>query len=570
MHCIHCGSEIPDQSTFCVTCGGRINSPSSQETGASAPSGSSKGLFTPKGKRIAVIAGISAASVILVGALIFGSVALFSSLQKDTPSSHNSSGDTPDPFDTGDGETTDAVIPSETEATLSQNEIDANTYGQYITDTLVPTYGLANLEMFRLNCQWWAGFMDLTEFMPEDRKGIVSAQIEDINGDGDVELIVVIARTFADPVLYTNGYDDYTFEIHEDGVEIKVFHIVGGVVQEMFCDNREMVYPEVFTYTTDESLQICILENGAEKYIYVYNFNLYNSEQSTDLFRHDIYQVTDTGIHCLNSMTTTNGKVYDALDPTGGSMGTELFSIWSGDLIGDYYSAIQNNLSPYGLDCSWMDSYYDVIEVDTDFNTTFSSGMNQSFTPLSAMISNIEVIAMAGGTFEYSPDTGDPIQSFLLLNMVNGPVAQSARIIPFPNAQVEAEVTVIRDIWTADRDNITAGTYTVAAVAPGVVSYHNGTEVVMIEIADGTDGKAYARTYEYRDGQLIFAFFDKSGAGQDQRLYFNSGVLFRWRMNEGTMDPVNNDNAVGNAKYLTLEREALEEGMQVLAQANGL
>lgn len=522
-----------------------------------------------------MIAGISVASIIIVAALIFGSVALYSSLQKDTASAQNSSGDTPDPFDTDEGETTGAVLPSETEATetaeatLSQNEIDANTYGQYITDTLAPTYGLANLDMFLLDCSWWAGFMDLHEFMPDDRKGIVSAQIEDMNGDGNVELIVVIAGTYGDPVIHTNDYDDYVYETHYDGFSIKVFQIVGGVVEEMICDNKEMVYSDIFMYAQDESVQISVLENGSSKYIYVFKYSLPISEQSSERFQHDIYQVTETGVHCMDSVVTMNGIIYDGLDASSGySNGTEVFSIWDGDAIADYYNTLTGQLTPYGLDCSWMDSYYDVIQVDTDWETTFSRGINHAYTPLSAMVSNIRVVSMIGGDCEYDPDHGVTTQSYFLLNLADGPIAQPARQVPVPNAQVETEVTVIRDIWTQDRDNITADLYTVTTVAPGIVAYHNGSEIVMIEIAEGTGGNPFSRTYEYVNGELIFAFITKTG--QQNRLYFYDQILFRWRFTDGASDPVNYDNAVSYAKFITWERKAREEAMLVLAQANGL
>ena len=473
------------------------------------------------------------------------------------------SSDTSDPED--ESTLSSATEPAET--TISQLEAETSTYNTFLADTLVPTYGLADFEVFRLNCEWWAGFMDLHEFMPEDRKGIVSARIEDLNGDGSAEMIVVISGTFADPVVNTSEYDDYVYETHYDGIEIKIYHLVGGVVQELLCDNRSLVYDEVFMYPTDESFQVCVVGSGTDKYVYVYNFNLYCSEQSADLFYHDVYQITDTGIHCVKALTTTNGIIYDALDPTGGSMGTETFNIWSGDLIGNYFTAIQSNLTPYGIDCSWMNSYYDIIVVDSEFKQTTSKGKNLLFTPLSAMVPEIEVIAMAGGRFEHDPDTNDPIQHFSLLNMVEGPIAQPVRLIPFPNTQVESEVLSIRETWTQDRANITAGIYTSEMDSAGITAYYNGGDIVMIEIAGGTNGVPYSRTYEYANGQLIFAFFDRSGSGNDQRLYFYNGVMFRWNLTYASYDPIMYDNSVGHPMFIELEKKALEEGMQALNDA---
>ncbi len=577
MYCLHCGSEVPEKALFCMTCGGKIEPLTAPEESVAPGSKSSHSLPAPKGRRIAIIVGIVAASVILLGALIFGGLSLFAWLQNIDLKTSNENTPTSEMSVTDETGVSDSAAVSDTEvsetevtvATLSQNEIDTATFTQYIADTLVPAYGTANLDMFLLDCSWWAGFMDLREFMPNDRKGIVSTHLEDLNGDGNLELLVVIAGTFATAEVHTNDYDDYVYETHYDGVEIKVFTISGGTVQEMLCDNREMKYSDVFMYAQDESVQVSVLDNSGVKYIYVYKYSLPVSEQSSERFLHDIYQVTNTGIHCVKSMITINGIIYNGLDATSVfSNGTETFSIWSGDSIGDYYHTIRGNLTPYGLDCSFMDAYYDVIQVDTEWNQTFSRGMNHSYTPLSALISNIQVIAMAGGDCEYDPDHGVTTQSYFLLNLTAGPLAQTVRVIPFSNAQVESAVTVIRDLWTQDRNNIAANLYTIATVAPGIVSYHNGTEIVMIEIAGGTGGIPYARTYEYVGGQLIFAFLDSPGTGPDQRLYFDNNILFRWRFTDGTIPAVNYDNAVAYAKFIKWERKALEEGLLVLTQAN--
>jgi hypothetical protein len=430
MHCAFCGSEVPDNARFCLSCGKEIMRPGSSDTifvtqeateetkapeidaGESRPDDR---LFSRGERRILVIVGIIAGLAVLALLMTWGILSIRKQLQQNRSDKANETIEDTTATQTQVTTASEAVASSEsttiaTESTLSAQEINAAVLDDYYTGTLIPMYGEADVSPFDLECGWYAGFMDLLEFMPEDRKGIVNRLKEDLDGDGIDELMVVISGTFGSPIEhYTETDGGYTYWTHYDGIEIKIFRVVGGTVQEMISDNKEMVYDDLFMYPSQAAIQICILENGGNKYIYVMRYNSYINEGSTDIFNHDFYAVEETGIRCLSSTKTYNGKIYDELELSSGFSGGELiFSIWDGDILEDYYGALRARLEPFGLDCSWMDAYYDeIIADDTISEFTYSDGLNQSGTPLEDLIDNIRVITIVDGVYNDYVQTYD-------------------------------------------------------------------------------------------------------------------------------------------------------------------
>jgi hypothetical protein len=434
MHCAFCGYEVPENARFCVSCGkdilrpvpldtifvtqettGKTDAPVT-DTGESRPD---HRLFSKPKRRILVIAGMIAGLAVLSLVMTWGILSVQKQLQDNR--SNNASLD-PDDSATLTQVTTASVSATQsetmaTETTLSAQEINAAILDDYYTGTLVPLYGEADLSPFHLVCERDGGAVDLQEFMPENRKGIVESIKEDLNGDGVEELMVVISRTFAEPLIYTQSNIDHIVEFHYDGIEIKLFQVVGGTVQEMISDNRAMIFDDVFMNPSDTAMQICILENGGEKYIYIMMYFLHSNDSGTDIFRHEFYDVTETGIHCVSGTRTYDGKIYDVLDLSSGSpFGELIFSIWGTDLLEDYYGAIRARLEPFGLDCSWMDSYYDqIMSASTIDDSTYSHGLNQSKTPLSDLIDNIRVIVMVDGVNDGDIQTFDIIPEAILV-----------------------------------------------------------------------------------------------------------------------------------------------------------
>lgn len=429
MNCSFCGYEVPDNSRFCLNCGKEIILQNSSDTifvtqeatvETDAPdinsndSQSEDRLFSKGQRRLLVIVGIIVALALVIVGITWGIVSIKNQLAQNRANELEEERLIAEGTSVQTQVTTvsETVIQSEsttvaTETTLSAQEINAYILDEYYAGTLVPLYGQADLSPVSLVCEWYGGASDLQEFMPEDRKGIVKSIKEDLNGDGIEELIVVISRTFADPNIYTDSSIDHIVEFHHDGIEIKVFQVVGGTVQEMISDNRAMILDDLFMHPSDTAIQICILESAGEKCIYVMRYTTYINESGTDIFWHEFYDVTATGIHCVSGTRTQDGIIYDELDlSSGDAWGTSIFSIWGTDLLENYFNAIKARLEPFGLDCSWMDSYYNEISsASTISNYTYSEGLNQSKTPLSDLIGNIRVITFINGTNENDVQT---------------------------------------------------------------------------------------------------------------------------------------------------------------------
>jgi hypothetical protein len=420
MNCAFCGNEVPDNARFCLSCGKEIMRPGSSDTifvtqdaieetkapekdaGESRPDDR---LFSKVQRRLLVIVGIIAGLALITAGITWGIVSMRNQLAENRANELKEerllAEDTS--TQTQGATVSESVIQSETvatETTLSAQEINAAILDDYYTGTLVPLYGEADMSLFSLVSERDGGAVDLQEFMPDNRKGIVNSLKEDLDGDGVEELMVVISRTFANPLIYTQSNSSHIVEFHYDGIEIKLFQVVGGTVQEMISDNRAMIFDSVFMNPSETAMQICILENGGEKYIYIMMYFLHSNDSGTDVFRHEFYDVTETGIHCVSGTRTEDGIIYDELDLSSGELvGTETFSIWSGDVLEDYYGAIQARLEPFGLDCSWLDSYYaEIVSGSTISDITYSHGLNNSKTPLSDLIDNIRVITIVVGT----------------------------------------------------------------------------------------------------------------------------------------------------------------------------
>jgi tetratricopeptide (TPR) repeat protein len=131
-------------------------------------------------------------------------------------------------------------------------------------------------------------------------------------------------------------------------------------------------------------------------------------------------------------------------------------------------------------------------------------------------------------------------------------------------ADVEGEVSRIRELWLADRNAISSGEYRKESVRSGVTSFWDGDELKMIEVVSGTDGISHLRIYQYENQKLIFAFWEGDDA---HRQYYADGYMFRWRYTPKGGNYIDYDNDTNNAEYLTREQAAHSEADALFAEA---
>ena len=165
-----------------------------------------------------------------------------------------------------------------------------------------------------------------------------------------------------------------------------------------------------------------------------------------------------------------------------------------------------------------------------------------SYDPNSVFLERVEIVEI----FAYADptdlslgnyfDTDTKVKDFL--NLIYNVSTESDTHTTSPNmtgSQIEAEVERIRELWQADRAAMDANRYTSRTISGGGVAYFDGALLKMIEVARETGfvanshERTYSRTYQYHDGNLIFAYFTEATGGDAHRLYFKDGWLFRWR-----------------------------------------
>ena len=132
--------------------------------------------------------------------------------------------------------------------------------------------------------------------------------------------------------------------------------------------------------------------------------------------------------------------------------------------------------------------------------------------------------------------------------------------------ETETVVNWVRSCWTMDRNAIEKGTYDKKVLDSSVTVYSSDGEVVMIEAAAGYGGNSFSRTYEYRDGKLIFAFY--TAEGQEYRMYYDGDSLFRLRIKLNGNETVL-DGAYGDQEYRQWHQDGLSQGYQLYRLAAG-
>ena len=156
-------------------------------------------------------------------------------------------------------------------------------------------------------------------------------------------------------------------------------------------------------------------------------------------------------------------------------------------------------------------------------------------------------------------------------NVTGGDVVKPPEPSPRPmlaDESIEAEITRVRGIWQTDREAMAAGQYEEISLGGGMKAFLDHGQVKMIEVTRNTGDSAYARTYNFEDGKLIFAYLEGDDA---HRLYFWQENLFRWRHSPDARDAnqaENYDNRHDLDRYLELQEFALGEAYYLYGLAN--
>lgn len=584
---------MKDSASFCIKCGKENKKPSDAVGGLSKSSAGQSETAVGHPKPLIVRARTPIRKIIMVGVpvllvlLIIGMATVFAFHiwdEKDKESMGAAQLETTE--ETVDSETVQTEAQVEESAVMTTEDTAAVTvsktpdeekaiYISYIMNTLIPEYGLANMNPFSLTVSWEVITVNVLSEMPQENKGILSCATEDINNDGSLELLVTAA--------VSNYSEDQSWK--SQGVEIHVFSLKDNLVQELPLSGTANDLPDELTHCCEEMYQVSIVNKENKKYIFISGYNNWPGEGLWyDDFSYSFYEVTDKGVNCLDSISVYNGAIYDLLkeSDSGTSKYLQVYDAWTDTSNENYFSQIKGYFDKYGVDSSWLESYYDNLVFNSDDygNTTSSTQMDNLYKPISEMaqdvstittITGIEKLSPAPSTQTYSITDYTNIRAVLgtesAVGEENKPLAAQPRIQVVPNAEVENEVLHVREVWNTYQKRIKNSEFVKTELDAGVIAYSNGSEIVTIEVAAGYAASSYARTYTYENGKLIFAFFYNDS--EENRLYIQADQLYRWRYTLGSNDPVNYDNTADNAAYLSWEIMAVEEGNQLLLLANG-
>jgi len=369
------------------------------------------------------------------------------------------------------------------------------------------------------------------------------------------------------------------------GVEIHVFSLKDNLVQELPLSGTANDFPDELTYCCEEMYQVSLVSKENKKYIFTSGYYNWPGEGLWfDDFTYSFYEVTDSGVNCIDSIRVCNGEIYDLLkeSDSGTSKYLQVYDAWTDTSSESYFLQIKGYFDKYGVDSSWLKPYYDnlVFDVNDYGNTTYSSKTDNLFKPISEMTQDVSTITTISGSEELTSTLGTQTYSITdytniravlgtesAVGVENAPLAVQPRIQVVPNAEVESDVLHVREVWDTYQKSIKNSEFVKTELDAGVVAYYNGSDIAMIEVTAGYGAFSYARIYTYENGKLIFAFFYNDS--EENRLYIQADQLYRWRYTLGSNDPVNYDNTADNAAYLSWEKTAVEEGNRLLLLANG-
>ncbi|MCI6421973.1 MAG: zinc ribbon domain-containing protein [Firmicutes bacterium] len=130
------------------------------------------------------------------------------------------------------------------------------------------------------------------------------------------------------------------------------------------------------------------------------------------------------------------------------------------------------------------------------------------------------------------------------------------------NSEVEGEVLRIRAIFTECIEKSNSGSYQKVAIEGGYNAWFDGDVLKMINTTAETTTSSYERIFNYENGQLIFAYLKQDG--NESRLYYKDGNIFRWSYPETTQIQ---DNNFSNPDFVENGISGMKLGMELYQTA---
>lgn len=165
---------------------------------------------------------------------------------------------------------------------VSKEKMTRDIYNQYIKETLIPKYGLADLSEFSTNVEinYYEHTSPNVGYSFEDREikleGVASAYINDMNDDGVDDMIVIRFRVGAETATVGDMYDMLisAYTIENNKVKLLDEEEVGA--NHCFSMDNDF-WPETIDAkeVADRNLYVSAITNGEDKYIFLESIKLY-------------------------------------------------------------------------------------------------------------------------------------------------------------------------------------------------------------------------------------------------------------------------------------------------------
>lgn len=140
----------------------------------------------------------------------------------------------------------------------------------------------------------------------------------------------------------------------------------------------------------------------------------------------------------------------------------------------------------------------------------------------------------------------------------------TATVKQLSDSEIEDEVLRIREVYNDIVSNVSGKKYTSKTIESKVIAYYDSNgQVKHIQVSKGYDNYNYSRFYYFENNKLMFAYVESSDS---HRLYFQDGILFRWRYTN-TSGNATNYHYETSGQYKELEEFTISESATLVAKS---